>query len=713
MKRSSISKRKRSPLSVAGVSAVLAVGLGTIWACGPDFPVALLNGGSKAFFSAPLADFFDRVAQIGAAKPVPRARIREDAPEVQTRDAALADLEMALERTSAAPDQRQRILREHRAARSRIADYQGALQTWRLRSRWDEDARRPPQPEIRVAKDLPLEFELYFRGALAWHGGKAEAAVERWNELLELPESQRRFRSTWAAYMLGRALMDDNPDAARARFQSVRELVDDGFPDPLGLAAASLGWEARVEFDLENHPRAADLYLDQLAGGDRRAAASLRRVVRAWLDEDTEALLPAARDPRIRRVFSSYLLSPLFSAHDDESKARLGRWLEALEHEGVEDPTLAEAMAVAAYRGGGFAAARRWVDRAGEDSTAARWILAKLHLRDGEEAAAAKIYATLAERFPVEDGPAAPGGLFADRSGYGGSLDAPIANQIQGEFALIQLSRRDYVNALHSLMRFRSWQDAAHVAEKVLTLEELQAYVDRHWPATMEDRGAEPEFHGRFDEPFGRPVDPRKIRGLLGRRLMRAERWNAAAPYLPSDMRSQARRLADSLKTGRDAAVSKKERAEALWRAAFILRYDGLGLVATETGPDWRMHHGNFEVGVETGTRFDPEQWPLFPPAADEAKRVAAAGPAPNKRYHYRHAAADLAWQAAGLMPDNDPETARVLCQAGSWIKARDPKSADRFYKALVRRCPNTELGRRADRIRWFPGITKAGGLIP
>jgi len=55
------------------------------------------------------------------------------------------------------------------------------------------------------------------------------------------------------------------------------------------------------------------------------------------------------------------------------------------------------------------------------------------------------------------------------------------------------------------------------------------------------------------------------------------------------------------------------------------------------------------------------------------------------------------------LMPDNSADTARVLWTAGGWLKDRDPKEADRFYKALVNRCRKTDLGREADGLRWFP----------
>ena len=48
-------------------------------------------------------------------------------------------------------------------------------------------------------------------------------------------------------------------------------------------------------------------------------------------------------------------------------------------------------------------------------------------------------------------------------------------------------------------------------------------------------------------------------------------------------------------------------------------------------------------------------------------------------------------------------QCAIILCTAGAWLKDRDPKSADRFCKALVNRCGQTDLGRQANQLRWFP----------
>ena len=58
-------------------------------------------------------------------------------------------------------------------------------------------------------------------------------------------------------------------------------------------------------------------------------------------------------------------------------------------------------------------------------------------------------------------------------------------------------------------------------------------------------------------------------------------------------------------------------------------------------------------------------------------------------------------------MPNESDETARLLCEAGTWLKIHDPKAADRFYKAMVLRCGTTQLGQQADKRRWFPPLPR------
>jgi hypothetical protein len=83
------------------------------------------------------------------------------------------------------------------------------------------------------------------------------------------------------------------------------------------------------------------------------------------------------------------------------------------------------------------------------------------------------------------------------------------------------------------------------------------------------------------------------------------------------------------------------------------------------------------------------------------------------ERWHYRYIASDLLWRAAALLPDQTDAKARVLLEAGNWLKYTYPKAADRYYKALVRKCDQTEIGRAAKAQRWFPRVDAQGNVIP
>jgi hypothetical protein len=53
-------------------------------------------------------------------------------------------------------------------------------------------------------------------------------------------------------------------------------------------------------------------------------------------------------------------------------------------------------------------------------------------------------------------------------------------------------------------------------------------------------------------------------------------------------------------------------------------------------------------------------------------------------------------------MPNDSEETARVLDNAGGWLKSKDPQSANRFFQALAIRCGNTAIGKAAAKGNWF-----------
>lgn len=54
---------------------------------------------------------------------------------------------------------------------------------------------------------------------------------------------------------------------------------------------------------------------------------------------------------------------------------------------------------------------------------------------------------------------------------------------VLAESGVLHLTRGEFIQALDALLRAGYWQDAAYVAERVLTLAELRGYVDSQWPA--------------------------------------------------------------------------------------------------------------------------------------------------------------------------------------------------------------------------------------
>ncbi len=233
----------------------------------------------------------------------------------------------------------------------------------------------------------------------------------------------------------------------------------------------------------------------------------------------------------------------------------------------------------------------------------------------------------------------------------------------------------------------------------MLTVDELVQYVDQHCPSPAAIAPNKQPLWERLK------TDPNAaLRGLLARRLTRLGRWKEARAYFPPDVQSVLDQYITAIRFGHDRNRPADERAASLWSAAHIAHDKGMDLLGTEMVPDFYWLDGYFDFHFSPQSRCkDPDA--LTAPTPDEQRRAADAAPKPNARFHYRYLAADHAWAAAQLLPDENDQTAKILCIAGSWLKRRDPKAAQRFYKSLVSRCGTTELGRRADRLRWLPDI--------
>jgi tetratricopeptide (TPR) repeat protein len=687
-----MSRRQTTSWCVAALMA-LGVSAAPSQACGPFFPNRLLQGGDETVLWAPVGDFAREIARLTPpGDPHCPAVVPADhdwygvAAARQTATADADELRAVLAAGGLSSERQAALVSAHAAVRDVLRAHAEA----RTRERWVPPPPPPPPLDaVRIPDELPAEFELYLRGAVAYHAGRLDEARAAWRAVLDLPPDQRRHRTTWAAYMLGRALHVDEPDAAVGWYRRVRDEARAGFTDRIGLAAASLGWEAQVELRGGALERAVALYLEQAATGDPGAVPSLRTVVCNVLSGDAALLNRAARDENLRRVVTAHLLAVSGRSSDEtEPSSAATRWLAAIESADVVDVTGADRLAWLAYQAGAYDAAERWLRRAPDNSAMAHWIRAKLLLRAGRVEHAMAELAAAARGFPPDEewrglhevAPDYPSGVLAPR------------DRTLGELGVLRLARGQYIESLDTLLRAGYWMDAAYVAERVLSVDELRSYVDRSWPVDSVSAVADD----------GDATGP-QLRHVLARRLARAARWDEARPYFAPGLHRYLDEYVTALRRGRDATQPEDERAAALLRAARLCRDQGLALLGTELDPDWSVEDGDFELPSTAAYRDEPAAGRLTDATANERTRLQLHALRPARRWHYRYIAADLAWDAAELMPDEDEATARVLCEAGGWLKARDPGAAEPFYRALVRRCGTTDIGREAARLRWFP----------
>jgi len=693
--------RRRSRPAPVLAALVAASGLYAAWACGPWFSPWMVDDESH-LVGSPLTFLGEELAR-SPRNPEFRAEI---GGIDQALEADLRDLEEIQVRQGVVLPRRQELARK-------LDDYRRYL-GWVPKDTGAEEGYQTPlirlrkNPEIGrvyLPEGLPGEMASYLEGAEAYHRGNLPAARAAWERLLALPAAERRYRSTWAAYMLGRSRVEDDPEGAVTWFERTRVLAREGFRDALHLAAESFGWQARAELRRGRPEVALGLYLQHAEGGDPTAPASIR-VTCARVFADPRALDAALRTKALDLPLVAYALSRWGDGDDSApgSVEAAQALLEGLKRNGregdAETARLADRLAWLAYQGGDFAGAEAWLGRSPAGRPMAGWIRAKLHARAGRLAEAEAALAAAVEELPVY-------AASDPRLGAVAAFEAILATrpQARAELGFVQLARGEYDDALLSLAQSGYWQDAAYVAERVLTVAELRALVDRHFPAPLAARYSSSYPRGSYtaaDEPAA-AYRAARLRTLLARRLAREGNLGAAAPYFPPRSRRNLARYAGALRQGRDPHRSASARAEALFRAACLQRQLGLTLFASENEPDWASELGSFDPGSLSQRRLDPEVHPQTAASEDERRRVAASAPEPARRFHYRYRAARLALEAARLLPPQTERRAAFLATAGGWIAAADPRAAEPLYRELVRSCGRTPVGAAAARRHWFP----------
>ncbi|MDD0969539.1 MULTISPECIES: hypothetical protein [Pseudomonas] len=625
----------------------LSLPVGSALACGPDFPMRLLDDRGQSLAELPEGNFRFEISRLGKTiaglKNVTAVTYNPD--DIYGEPDEPADLRNKAEQIGLTPEQ-QALVKQ-------------------LRSLTDAH-----QVEVQGAS-LPAELRLYVAGAVAFGAGDHQLAVEYFRQLLALPADQRALRSTWAAYSLGRAFFAMSSEAGDAlealenaieAFRQTRQLSIDGFSDPLELGVASLGEEARALRTAGSWDKAIELYATQNLHGSNVGYTSLKLLMNDLAEEPEDRLEKLLRGKAVQQLVTASLISRIGWSFGDEppNEKKLVKVLQASTRGSLDN---ADRLAAMNYQQGDYASAKAFLEHAG-DSGLAWWLRAKLAVRDGDKNAAAAAYAKAAQAFPQDES-------WGERRTADWNLESVQPKcRVEGESAILALQRGEYLQAFDQLYRSQHiyWFDAATVAERVLTVEELKNYVDTNVPAppalSQQDR----------DNYVPLPVAA-SLRNLLGRRLLREGHYEEAVGYFDSaDLQNKAR-LYGEQRMKADSAWWPTKRASALFNAAWTAREWGMDILGYEMAPDYATFGGNYSL-----ENTELKVGPLVSEA--EVQRQKASEAQPDERYHYRFVATALASRAADNLPHTSQAFAAVLCSAAGWNSSLEEQSA--LYKRYV-----------------------------
>ena len=536
------------------------------------------------------------------------------------------------------------------------------------------------------------ETSLYEAGARAFTSGDAVAARARFLEVLALPASERRHYSTFAAFMLGRNAGVGFEQDAKQGFELTRQLAREGFDDPLGLAVASFGEQARGLLRAGDDAGAIGLYAEQAAHGSGDAVTSLLLVARA-VSRDATRLQAALKDPVAQRLMAAFVWTRGQEAYwsEDPSAGGITVTLEALAS--VQDLAGADRLAAGAWRAGRFDLAERFAER--EQTPLAAWVKGKLALRRGDPASAELHLAEAARGLPDSE----------DWVGEGMVPRRPLC-RVEGERGVLALARGDFPQAAERMLASCSWPDLAYVAERVLSVDELQRFVAAH-PSSGDER-CKPEVGQLwYDDDVGEGADlSLRLRLLLARRLLRSGRHTEALEHFRgTPWEGHARKYTEALQRSAQAPDAVTQ-AEALYAAALLARRLGLELMGTEVAPDWGWVDGNYDLSdydsqEESSPREEPfrefmSRLPLL--GTLEQQRAESHAPPHPWRFHYRSTAADLAQRGASLLPPRSQAYAMMLCHAARFASRTEPDRRHRLWQTYLK------TGARIDEPWWSFG---------
>lgn len=591
--------------------------------------------------------------------------------------------------------------------------------------------------------EIPEAFKLYEAAATALSAGKTAEARATFEKILALPPEARRDRQAATMYTLafihasldtGLALEPDQEVSIPAAFKMLDDLkvaVEGGVPDRCGLVPRAFFSGGRLAQQEGFAVEALQRYSAAMAAGyyvDRR---DLSKMADAVLSDTVDGMVPVVADPLALAVIAAQLVSDSdrnvfsrswstyqYSNWSDSPKGQERphngdtKLLDAVQKAAVKILPQASSLAWVAFRAGNVDLAKRYLEATSKDDPFRSWLQSRIAMRAGDypKARAQAYYGWRLAHARLRpsnfnDGNASSSKLYSEGQRW---FADHILTYLMRDAAVAALSEGKFREALGALMIGFYPMEAEFIAERVLTVPELKTLVDA---LKVDDAKHRKTVESLLDLPAGicdnelqghcaQPGMVDSLSDILGRRLVRERRYTEARDYLSKEGQKDF----DSVMTAIPQGPSKATKPSSMEAARVLLNAAGTwvdGLVSgTRSDPDW-YGGGSFYKRAKGGfvAIRNASSWAT----SSEKKRINASAPTPNTPRHYRSEGLDMAWLAIQAYPDNADETAAALIRAGSWVKNDHPKEADRFYKALVNRCPDTKLGQAAKAKKWFP----------
>lgn len=568
-------KRGKNPIAALALLTMLgSTALSPAQACGPDFPLQLLSDRGLHLQTLPEPAF--------ALAVLPLASVTVQWPQPEKIFSSQYDW------------QQQRLISATEQAEQQLLPQQQAELVKQMRAQPDADAA------LKLGAALPAELRLYTAAAVAFERAP-EQATALFEQLLALPAAEQQQRRSWALYSLARLQASEGKrDSAILLFQQLREEVSKGLNDPLQLAVASFGEEARLYLNQQDWQQAIGLYASQ-AQWQESGRASLKQLAGQLLQMPDAGLQPLLSQPKVSRLLSIYLLTQLQSL-SYSAPEQLSRLLQLLQQTPALQLPNALELAAISYQQGQYQNAEHLLAQA-SDMPLKWWLTAKLALRNQQLDQAAAAYAKASKAFPTALPPPAKAAEF--------QYDEPFTSQltrqqlqtqcrVQAEAGVLELQRGEYIQAMRLLYQAGAeyWQDAAYVAERVLTTTELRQFVEQEVPVGQPKTASEWSW-------FGDTEPNTLIRQLLARRLMRegdvigAQRYfiepklqQLAARYqqlLQDSQPGPFQNWLEPLARRLHVDIGQLARADALFTLAKLTREHGLELLGYEMAPDYQV----------------------------------------------------------------------------------------------------------------------------